>query len=105
MNWNARKIWQQNHKYNCPRSRRFQTQVTWVHYKRTQFVFELQQFNIFKPLLKFADLTAHDRQTVIWLTNNQHGLDWDEDDIPYCELKTIGVSVSDSTGKFFCQRH
>ena len=26
----------------------------------------------FKPPLKFADLPAHDRQTVIWLTNNLH---------------------------------
>ena len=32
----------------------------------------------FTPPLKFADLPAHDRQTVIWLTNNLHGLDWDE---------------------------
>ena len=35
----------------------------------------------FKNPLKFADLTAHDRQTVIWLTNNLHGLDWDENTI------------------------
>ena len=48
----------------------------------------------FKPPLKFADLPAHDRQTVIWLTNNLHGLDWDEGDIPYCDLKTICLSFS-----------
>ena len=48
----------------------------------------------FKPPLKFADLAAHDRQTVIWLTNNLHGLDWDEGDIPYCDLKTICLSFS-----------
>ena len=48
VNWNARKCWQQNHKYNCPRSRRFQTQVTCIHYKRTQFVFQLQRYNIFQ---------------------------------------------------------
>ena len=46
------------------------------------------------PPLKFADLPAHDRQTVIWLTNNLHGLDWDEGDIPYCDLKIICVSFS-----------
>ena len=94
MNWNARKFWQQNHKYYCPRSRRFQTQVTWIHYKRTQFVFQLQRYNIFQTALKFTDLPAHDRQTVIWLTNNLHGLDWDEGDIPYCDLKTICLSFS-----------
>ena len=49
---------------------------------------------IFKPPLKFADLPAHGRQTVIWLTNNLHGLDWDEGDIPYCDLKTICLSFS-----------
>ena len=48
----------------------------------------------FKPPLKFTDLPAHDRQTVIWLTNNLHGLDWDEGDIPYCDLKTICLSFS-----------
>ena len=48
----------------------------------------------FKPPLKFADLPTHDRQTVIWLTNNLHGLDWDEGDIPYCDLKTICLSFS-----------
>ena len=55
----------------------------------------------FKPPLyphtaafKFADLPAHDRQTVIWLTNNLHGLDWDEGDIPSCDLKTICLSFS-----------
>ena len=48
----------------------------------------------FKPPLKFADLPAHDRQTVIWLTNNLHGLDWDEGDIPFCDLKTICLSFS-----------
>ena len=48
----------------------------------------------FKPPLKFADLPANDRQTVIWLTNNLHGLDWDEGDIPYCDLKTICLSFS-----------
>ena len=56
----------------------------------------------FKPPLKFADLPAHDRQTVIWLTNNLHGLDWDQGDILYCDLKTICLSFSsDSTGKIF----
>ena len=40
----------------------------------------------FKPPLKFADLPEHDRQTVIWLTNNLHGLDWDVGDLPYCKL-------------------
>ena len=94
MNWNAREFWQQNHKYNCPRSGKFQTQVTWIHYKRAQFVFQLQRYNIFQTPLKFADLPAHDRQTVIWLTNNLHGLDWDEGDIPYCDLKTICLSFS-----------
>ena len=48
----------------------------------------------FKPPLQFADLPTHDRQTVIWLTNNLHGLDWDEGDIPYCDLKTICLSFS-----------
>ena len=48
----------------------------------------------FKPPLKFTDLPAHDRQKVIWLTNNLHGLDWDEGDIPYCDLKTICLSFS-----------
>ena len=48
----------------------------------------------FKPPLKFADLPTHDRQTVIWLTNNLHGLDWEEGDIPYCDLKTICLSFS-----------
>ena len=48
VNWNARKFWQQNHKNNCPRSQRFQTQVTWIHYKRTQFVFQLERYNIFQ---------------------------------------------------------
>ena len=43
----------------------------------------------FKPPVKFADLPAHDRQTVIWLTNNLHGLDWGEGDIPYCDLKSF----------------
>ena len=36
----------------------------------------------FKPPFSFADLPTHDGQTVIWLTNNLHGLDWDEGDIP-----------------------
>ena len=94
MNWNIREFWQQNHKYNCPRSRRFQTQVTWIHYKRAHFVFQLQRYNIFKPSLKFADLPAHDRQTVIWLTSNLNDLEWDEGDIPYCDLKTICLSFS-----------
>ena len=48
----------------------------------------------FKPPLKFVDLLVHDRQTVIWLTNNLHGLDWDEGDIPYCDLKRICLSYS-----------
>ena len=48
----------------------------------------------FKPPLKFADLPAHDRQSVIWLTSNLHGLDWDQGDIPYCGLKTICLSFS-----------
>ena len=48
----------------------------------------------FKPPLKFADLQAHERETVIWLTNNLHGFDWDEVDIPYCDMKTICLSVS-----------
>ena len=48
----------------------------------------------FKLPLKFADLSAHDRQTFILLTNNLHGLDWDEDDIPCCDLKTICLSFS-----------
>ena len=48
----------------------------------------------FKPPVKFADLPAHDRQTVIWLTNNLHGLVWDEGDIPHCDLKTICLSFS-----------
>ena len=48
----------------------------------------------FKPPLKFADLPANDRQTVIWLTNNPHALDWNEGDIPYCDLKAICLSFS-----------
>ena len=48
----------------------------------------------FKPPLKFGNLPAHDRQTVIWLTNNLHGLDWDEGDIPCCDLETICLSFS-----------
>ena len=48
----------------------------------------------FKPPLKFVDLPAHDRQTVIWLTNNLNGLDWDEVNIPYCDLNTIRQSFS-----------
>ena len=28
---------------------------------------------LFKPPIKFAQLPAHYRQTVIWLTNNLHG--------------------------------
>ena len=39
-------------------------------------------------------LPAHNKQTVIWLTNNLHSLDWDEGDIPYCDLKTICLSFS-----------
>ena len=48
----------------------------------------------FKPPLKFTELLAYDRQTVIWLANNLHGLDWDEGDIPYCDLKTICLKFS-----------
>ena len=48
----------------------------------------------FKPTIRFTDLPAHDRQTVICLTNNLYGLDWDEGDIPYCDLKTICPSFS-----------
>ena len=48
----------------------------------------------FKPSLKIANLPTHDRQTVIWLTNNLHGLDWDEGDIHYYDLKTICLSFS-----------
>ena len=56
----------------------------------------------FKPQIKLADLPAQDRQTVIWLTNNLHGLDWDEGDISYCDLKTICLSFSFRfTRKFF----
>ena len=94
MNWNARAFWLQNHKNNCPRSRMFQNQATWIHYKRTQFVFQLQRYSIFQTPPKFDDLPAHDRQTVMWLTNNLQGLDWDEGDIPYCDLKTICLSFS-----------
>ena len=54
---------------------------------------------LFKPPLQFADLTAHDRQTVIWLTSNLQDLDWAEVDIPFCELFPIHPE------KFFCQRH
>ena len=57
-------------------------------------MFQLQRYNIFQTPLKFTELPAHDRQTVIWLTNNLHGLDWDEDDIPYSDLKTICLSFS-----------
>ena len=60
----------------------------------------------FKPPLKFADLPAHDRQTVIWLTKNLHGLDCDEGDIPYSDLKTICLNFSFRfTRKFFCKKH
>ena len=61
----------------------------------------------FKPPLKFTDLPAHDRQTVIWLTNNLHGLDWDEGDIPYCDLKKnlSKFQFPIHTEKLFCQRH
>ena len=48
----------------------------------------------FKPPLKIADLPTHDRQTVIWLTNSLHCFDWDECDMPYCDLKTICLSFS-----------
>ena len=62
----------------------------------------------FKPPLKFTDLPAHDRQTVIWLANNLHGLDWDEGDIPYCEFQFQYLSEFQFpilTEKLFCQRH
>ena len=56
----------------------------------------------FKHPLKFADLPANDRQTVIWLTNNLHGLDWDQGDVLYCDLKTISLIFSFRfTRKFF----
>ena len=62
---------------------------------------------LFKPPFKFADLPAHDRQTVIWLTNNLHGLNWHEGDIPYCDLKTICLSFSFrfTRKKFFFQKY
>ena len=61
----------------------------------------------FKPPLKFNDLPAHDRETVIWLANNLHGLYWDEGDIPYCYLKTIlsEFHFPIHREKLFCQRH
>ena len=78
-------------------------------FKLKSFGFIIKEYNdtiFFKPPLKFADLPAHDRQTVIWLTNNLHGLNWDKGDIPYCELKTICLSFSfQFTRNFFCQRH
>ena len=46
----------------------------------------------YKPPLKFADLLEHDKQTVIWLTTILHGLDWDEGDMPSCDLNTICLS-------------
>ena len=61
MIWKARKFWQQNHEYNCPQSRKFQTQDSWIHYKRTQFLFNDTIF--LKPPINFAVLPAHDRQT------------------------------------------
>ena len=56
----------------------------------------------FKPPVSFAELPAHDQQTVIWLTHNLHGLDWDDGDTPYSDLKAVCLSFSFRfTRKFF----
>ena len=48
------------------------------------FLYSSYNYTIFfKPPLKFVDLPARDIQTVNWLTNNRHGLDWDEGDTPF----------------------
>ena len=60
----------------------------------------------FKPPVSFEPLAAHDQQTVIWLTHNLHGLNWDDGDTPYSDLKTICLSFSIRfTRKLFCKRH
>ena len=43
----------------------------------------------FKPPVSFAELPAHDQQTVIWLTHNLDCLDWDDGDTPYSDLKVV----------------
>ena len=57
-------------------------------------IFQTTHLICFKPPLNFADLPTHDRQTVVWLTKNLHSLDWEEGDIPYCDLKIIYLSFS-----------
>ena len=61
----------------------------------------------FKPPVSYAELPAHDQQTVIWLTDNLHCLDWDDGDTPYSDLKVVCLSFSfQFTRKFFfCERH
>ena len=61
----------------------------------------------FKPQVSFAELPAHDQQTVIWLTHNLHGLDWDNGDTPYSDLKAVCLSFSFRFTRkiFFCKRH
>ena len=57
----------------------------------------------FKPSVSFTELLAYDQQTVLWLTHNLHGLDWEDGDTPYSDLKTICSSLSFRfTRKFFC---
>ena len=56
----------------------------------------------FKPPVSFAELPAHDQQTVICLTHNLHCLDWDDGDTPYSDLKVVCLSFSfQFTRKFF----
>ena len=62
MSWNAKKFWKQVRKYCCSRSRRFQTEVNWIHYQRTQLVLQLLRYKIFKPPVSFEKLPAHDQK-------------------------------------------
>ena len=56
----------------------------------------------FKAPVSFGKLPTHDKQTVIWLTHNLQGLDWDDGDTPYSDLKTICLSFNFRfTRKFF----
>ena len=48
----------------------------------------------FKTPVKFTELPANDRFRVLWLTRKLHGLDWDEGEIPYSDLKTICLGIS-----------
>ena len=58
----------------------------------------------FKPSVSFTELSAYDQLTVIWLTHNLHGLDWEDGDTTYSDLKTICSSLSFRlTRKFFAK--